>query len=117
MLTLYNHVSKEHFFARNANRLLEKISGNLTHAAAQQVEYSGWLCHPSYKNLFIAKAISKVHKEIPYASWRWSHIPPYAEVDWLLHASSDLDNIHFNYEEVASPILDLHNKMGEATSS
>jgi len=89
---------------------IEKTSGNLTHAAAQQVEYSGWLCHPSYKNIFISQAIATVNHEISYSSWRWSHIPPHAEVDWLITPNKELKNIYFHYEKVASPILDLHNE-------
>ncbi len=89
---------------------IEKTSGNLSHAAAQQVEYSGWLCHPSYKNVFISQAIATVNQEISYSSWRWSHIPPHAEVDWLITPNSELKNVYLHYEQVASPILDLHNE-------
>ncbi len=89
---------------------LDKKTHVLTHAAAQQVEYSGWLRHPEYKNTFISTALSVVQKNIGFSSWRWSHIPPHAEVDWLLNPTSELKGIHFHYEKVASPILDLHNE-------
>lgn len=89
---------------------IEKKSGNLSHAAAQQVEYSGWLCHPSYKNIFISQAIAIVNQQISYSAWRWSHIPPHAEVDWLITSNPELKNVYLHYEQVASPILDLHNE-------
>lgn len=87
---------------------IEKISNKLTHAAAQQVEYSGWLTHPSYKDEFILKAITKVIDEISYSSWRWSFLPPKSEADWLLNSKSK--QVYFNYEKVSSPILDLHDE-------
>ena len=89
---------------------IENKSKTLTHAAAQQVEYSGWLCNPEYKNTFIAKAIATVSKEISFSAWRWSHIPPYAEVDWLAQPYPELKNTYIHYEKVESPILDLHNE-------
>ncbi len=82
----------------------------LSHAAAQQVEYSGWLCRPEYKNVFISNAVSTVRKQINYTAWSWSHIPPGAEVDWLLQPGSELNNIVMHYEKVLSPVLDLHNE-------
>ena len=89
---------------------LEKNSRVLTHAAAQQVEYSGWLCTTEYKNTFISKALARANQKISYSSWRWSHIPPKAEVDWLLTPSSELKSIHFSHEQIDSPVLDLHDE-------
>lgn len=85
-------------------------TNKLTHAADQQVEYSGWLADPDYDQEFISKAVATISKNIDYSYWRWSHMPPYANTDWLLAPSHHLSNVDLHYEIESSPVLDLHDE-------
>ncbi len=85
-------------------------TSRLTHAADQQAEYSGWLCDPVYEQDFLSQAINHVNQQVVCSSWRWSHIPPYANTDWLRISSQQPCHVHLHFEKENSPVLDLNDE-------
>lgn len=84
--------------------------GILSHAAAEQAEYNGWVCLKDYEEDFLIESLVLLRDEFDLTKWDWGWMPPQANTEWLNSEKLKAHGIHVNVNTCESPIYDLQDK-------